>query len=322
MPGIKQDTCLTFSISEAKPDIQRLLAGVNHPTTPGSADTSNGDRTSPDDQDKSGFINDDSSSDGDIVTQRTRKPGTEKATIGTMAPPPITPRAGTPTPNGGRTTESPFDLDDFTPPVGTGAAGPSNMRINIDRANKNVPLIPSGLVTPATGMIKTPTTGDSTASKLKRTYVEAMGTTAASGNKLVAERDPENHEIKRLRDVEGLKWGEIADKLNKARIAAGKVPGLTDNAIYSRYTRNAPRIAANAGEAWDPTANHAKPANTEAEKFKLSPLPPFSALDDELLVIAYQEITAETWELVAARLHKKGGGSFDKEAVARRYQSL
>ncbi|KAI9761630.1 MAG: hypothetical protein M1835_008142 [Candelina submexicana] len=320
MPGIKQDTSLTFSIPEAKPDIQRLLAGVHQPTTPDSADASSGDRESPDDQDMSGFIDDDSFSEEGVVTDRTPKTGNDKATTGMMPPPPVTPRTGTPTPSVARAIAgTPFDPNTASPPITPSASGPSNLHVNVERANK---LITPGPAAPAGGAMLTPSTTSSNASKLKRTFTEAMGTIAASGNKLVAERDPENHEIKRLRDVEGLKWGEIADKLNKARIAAGKVPGLTDNAIYSRYTRNAPRIAANAGETWDPTVNHPKPANTEAEKFKLAPLPPFSARDDELLVIAYQEIMAETWDLVAARLHKKGGNKFDKEAVARRYQSL
>lgn len=64
-----------------------------------------------------------------------------------------------------------------------------------------------------------------------------------------AEHDPENHEIKRLREKEGLKWAEIAHVLNKQRVERGKLPPtLTGNAIYGRYTRNAPRIAAALGE--------------------------------------------------------------------------
>ncbi len=243
MSGIKQDTSLTFSIADAKPDIQRLLAGVNHPSTPEPADSPHGDRASSDDHDKSSsinddqdmsnFINDDSSSDGDVrAARRARKTDTGNATTtsmgngtpGSMAPPPITPRADTPKLSVGRTPESPLDRDSGTPPV-NGVHGLPNMRIIVERANL---LTNSG---PSTPGLLTPSTGGSNASKLKRTFTEAMGTTAASGNKLVAERDPENHEIKRLRDVEGLKWGEIADKLNKARIAAGKVPGLTGKSI-------------------------------------------------------------------------------------------
>ena len=102
----------------------------------------------------------------------------------------------------------------------------------------------------------------SAASSLKRT-LSATATAASeharrrsSGprqRKPLAEHDPENHAVKRLREAEHLSWAEIAARLNDARIAAGRVPGLTDNAIYSRYARNAPRIAAANNEtAWAP----------------------------------------------------------------------
>ncbi|KAI9811842.1 MAG: hypothetical protein M1827_005193 [Pycnora praestabilis] len=160
--------------------------------------------------------------------------------------------------------------------------------------------------------------GGSAASALKRTYSAAMGATAGSKIKLLAEHDPENHEIKHLRLEKGLKWGEIADILNKKRIAAGKVPGLTENAIYSRFTRNAPRIAAAAGEEWNP-GPVVPPKN---EKSELARLPPFGAKNDELLVKAYRAIQEETWDLVSDRMVEMGGKRFSAEACARRYQAI
>ncbi|KAI9842849.1 MAG: hypothetical protein M1837_006870 [Sclerophora amabilis] len=63
-----------------------------------------------------------------------------------------------------------------------------------------------------------------------------------------ASQDPENHEIKRLRETERLPWAVIATRLNEARVEDGKVPCLTDHAVYSRYTRNARAIAQANGE--------------------------------------------------------------------------
>ena len=47
---------------------------------------------------------------------------------------------------------------------------------------------------------------------------------------------------------------EIAHRLNKARYKNGGKDDLTDNAIYSRYTRNAPLIAQRRNEKFVPTA--------------------------------------------------------------------
>lgn len=156
------------------------------------------------------------------------------------------------------------------------------------------------------------------AAKLKRSLSVAMGQNPSGTMKVLAEHDPENHEIKRLRE-KGLKWGEIAEQVNKQRVAAGKVPGLTDNAVYSRYTRNAPRIAAAKGEVWDPKTVGPHPSK------KTEPMAPITGFDDnedQCLVEAYAEIQKETWELVSQRIVAKGGRRHNPELCARRYQSI
>lgn len=160
--------------------------------------------------------------------------------------------------------------------------------------------------------------GAGKAAKLKRSFSVAMGQNPSGTMKVLAEHDPENHEIKRLREM-GLKWGEIAAEVNKQRVAAGKVPGLTDNAVYSRYTRNAPRIAAAKGEVWDPKTIGPHPSKKTEP---MAPIIGFDDLEDQRLVEAYAEIQKETWELVSERIVAKGGKRHDPELCARRYQSI
>ena len=156
------------------------------------------------------------------------------------------------------------------------------------------------------------------AAKLKRKFSVAMGQNPSGTMKVLAEHDPENHDIKRLRE-QGHRWSEIADKVNKQRVAAGKIPGLTDNAVYSRYTRNAPRIAAAQGEVWDPKTVGPHPSKKTEP---MAPITGFDDLEDQRLVEAYAEIQRETWELVSDRLVAKGGKRHDPELCARRYQSI
>ena len=156
------------------------------------------------------------------------------------------------------------------------------------------------------------------AAKLKRKFSVAMGQNPSGTMKVLAEHDPENHEIKRLRE-RGYKWSEIAEKVNKQRVAAGKVPGLTDNAVYSRYTRNAPRIAAAQGEVWDPKTVGPHPSKKTEP---MAPITGFNDLEDQRLVESYAEIQKETWELVSDRIVAKGGKRHDPELCARRYQSI
>jgi hypothetical protein len=65
--------------------------------------------------------------------------------------------------------------------------------------------------------------------------------------------DPENIIIKTLRQEQKLTWNEIANYLNQERLNKGEAATSTDAAIYSRFVRNAPRIATSVGEiGFDP----------------------------------------------------------------------
>lgn len=157
------------------------------------------------------------------------------------------------------------------------------------------------------------------ASKLKRSLSIATGKNAAGNVRVVAELDPENQEIVRLHQGDKLNWSQIAKRLNQKRIAVGKEPRLTANAIYSRYSRNAPRIAAAKGEIWDP--EHVVKSSKKKAKVD-EPITGFDDAEDELLVKARHEIEEETWELVSKRIVEKGGREHTAEMCARRYYFL
>ena len=87
----------------------------------------------------------------------------------------------------------------------------------------------------------------------KRSHSHGIGK-KHKAKRLSGKYDPENHEIMRLRQEENLDFQQIAGRLNKARCKNGGKDDLTDNAIYSRYTRNAPLIAQMRNERFVPTA--------------------------------------------------------------------
>ncbi|KAF1968554.1 hypothetical protein BU23DRAFT_572294 [Bimuria novae-zelandiae CBS 107.79] len=60
--------------------------------------------------------------------------------------------------------------------------------------------------------------------------------------------DPDNHAIKRMRQDGRMMWDTIATELNKERMLRGERQTWTAAAVYSRFVRNAPRIAAAKGE--------------------------------------------------------------------------
>ncbi len=173
-----------------------------------------------------------------------------------------------------------------------------------------------------------PTPGNYKASHLKRalSFTELddhEGRRAPSTfNKLTkadGERDPENHEIMRLRDDEHMSFGDIAQRLNEQRVARGRLPGLTENAIYSRYIRNAPLIAAAMGKEWSPVSLSKKPIGANITR----PQPiKFAPEHDELLVRVYKEVVDETWETVKKRFEERGGPQFDTVTLARRFNML
>lgn len=161
--------------------------------------------------------------------------------------------------------------------------------------------------------------GVSKASQLKRSFIVASGH-SVSGRKLTGEHDPENREIKRLRQDQNLGFDDIANELNQKRVSVGTAPDLTANAVYSRYKRNAPLIAAMDGEDFQPTELDKKHASI---KFKKAPtITGFDAIEDELLVKAHNKIQEDMWSLVSERIMAMGGKYHDPAMCAGRFKSL
>ncbi|KAL9100592.1 MAG: hypothetical protein Q9163_004051 [Psora crenata] len=159
------------------------------------------------------------------------------------------------------------------------------------------------------------------ASQLKRSYSEAQGR-AASGKRLTGENDPENREILRLRQDEQREFDDIANILNRKRVKNGIPPNLTANAIYSRYKRNGPLIAASDGKEFKPTELDKKSNGSSISFKKATPIVGFNPREDELLVRAVADVEAKKWELVAARLEEIGGKKHDPEMCALRFNRL
>lgn len=119
-----------------------------------------------------------------------------------------------------------------------------------------------------------------------------------------------------------MEFDAIARVLNEQRVKKGSSPHLTSNAIYSRYKRNGPLIAASEGRHFTPTSKDKKP-NGQGIKFKeTTPISGFDAEQDELLVKAYSDIEGRKWELVAARLNELGGKLHEPVMCARRYECI
>lgn len=147
----------------------------------------------------------------------------------------------------------------------------------------------------------------SQASKMKRSQSASLG--AVPRASLMAEKDPENIEIKRLRCEQRMSWNEISEHLNKQRIAKGKHSRFTGNAVYSRLSRNARNIPDVNGEVWESDdEKEQRPkkkrkggaADIEATK-AVAPVTVigFNLAEDVLLAEAYNEIVRATWVLVS-----------------------
>ena len=159
------------------------------------------------------------------------------------------------------------------------------------------------------------------ASQLKRSYSEAQGR-APSGKRLTGENDPENREILRLRQEEHREFDDIANILNRKRVKTGVAPNLTANAIYSRYKRNGPLIAASDGIEFVPTDLDKKSNGSSISFKKVTPIVGFNPREDQLLVRAVADVEAKKWELVAARLEEIGGKRHDPDMCALRFNRL
>ncbi|OJD34478.1 uncharacterized protein BKCO1_23000118 [Diplodia corticola] len=145
--------------------------------------------------------------------------------------------------------------------------------------------------------------------------------------KQAPEADGENREIKRLRTRERLHWDEIAARLNRARVAAGKTPSFTVAAVYGRFARVAPRIAEADGEAGFDYRDflnfrHERKGGPGEGSEGERPMPVLGEREEALLVECYEEVERERWENVAKKFKVKAGFELTAGQAARKWKSL
>jgi hypothetical protein len=171
------------------------------------------------------------------------------------------------------------------------------------------------------------------------------------------EEDPINHLIKTLRQDHQMGWDAIATYLNEERLKRGEPGGFTSPAVYSRFVRNGPRIAALNGEVgFDPKdymhlRNPAQKPNTISQGFvlgagrkrvrrqenedqelkgsvrtksKLSQQARELEQADmtEALVRAVSTVEQNFWTFVADELERNTAKMFDARACESRYHSI
>lgn len=139
----------------------------------------------------------------------------------------------------------------------------------------------------------------------------------------MGEQDPENREIYRLRQECHLEFHEIANLLSRKRAKNGGKTKMSSNAVYSRYKRNGPLIAAADGKDFEAIDKDRRKSNGKEIAFaKPVRVVGFNEQEDHLLVRAVKDIKDKHWELVAKRLHDLGGAVHDPEMCAMRYDRI
>ncbi|KAK8242803.1 hypothetical protein IWZ00DRAFT_575695 [Phyllosticta capitalensis] len=161
----------------------------------------------------------------------------------------------------------------------------------------------------------------SAARELKQRLAGKSG--KAFSRKLNPEKDPENISIKHMRCVERKQFDDIADELNRARVAAGLEPTFTANAVYGRFQRIAPRIAALEGQ---PDFNYRDylhiPREVKLVVEKSVSLPAMTPQQETLFVEAYERVKREVWVYTAARFREMGGFELSPEQAALKFKSI
>jgi hypothetical protein len=167
------------------------------------------------------------------------------------------------------------------------------------------------------------------------------------------EEDPESIIIKTLRQDQNLSWNEIANYLNQGRRNKGEAANFTDAAVYSRYVRNAPRIATPIGEiGFDPkdymhlrhpnqyTQTEGTGTISKAGKKRVKNYDNATELranvrqagDDgndlqtpektEQLVEAVAKVERNFWKFVADEMERATTKLYDPEELANRFHSI
>lgn len=129
--------------------------------------------------------------------------------------------------------------------------------------------------------------------------------------------DPENIAIVNMKENEGLTFTQIAEILNRRRIAEGRQPSLTQTGVNGRYNRTAPLLFAAEGKVFIPLSQRSRD-NDGMERFR-------PMWNDELnlqLVMAVKEAETKKWEIVASIFEEKTGIKVDTKTAAKQYSIL
>jgi hypothetical protein len=148
----------------------------------------------------------------------------------------------------------------------------------------------------------------------------AMPTSEPKGRRPV-EHDPENHMIMNLRCNESYAWGAIAKILNQERVKQGGEPTWTEPAVYSRFKRNAPKIAEMNGQPFD----HQDFIHMKNEKKKVPNVLPLQYLTEPAqvaLMDAIKETQKDFWVHVADVMERQTGRKYTAEECAHWYGKI
>lgn len=129
--------------------------------------------------------------------------------------------------------------------------------------------------------------------------------------------DPENLKIVNMVDNLKMRWTEIADQLNKDRVAAGKAAKMTANCVHNRYNRNAPILFEAEGRTFIPIhLRKTHVAAKEEDRFF------WDADRDRMLVEAVKAVEAEKWSRVAELVNRHTGGDLTPGGAATRHRLI
>lgn len=157
--------------------------------------------------------------------------------------------------------------------------------------------------------------------QLKRQFDQHSGLLPGGSKKAKGDLDPENRSIYKLRQ-NNMSFDTIAKKINDKRTALGKVADLTANAVYGRYKRNGPSIAAAQGEKFQQSQLDKSQGTLATLADAGEEVKNFDAEDDLLLVQAYNDVKDGMWALVSQRIKQIGGKHFEAKDCAARYVHL
>lgn len=162
-------------------------------------------------------------------------------------------------------------------------------------------------------------------------YPDPSGKGIVKPRRIPAQDDPENHAIKNLRVNEKLSWQDITILVNQERVKKGAIPDLTEAATYSRFVRNAPRIAAQEGDTDFDAKDYMHLKQKEMGKLDLGPAAEkeddkgkkkWSRKADEILVTSYKAAKEEFWMIVAEKFELQSGRAVSPQDCAKRFKLL